>query len=384
MAASIYAATARWLDLIGEFDRREAYERFGFGCCSAWLAWRCSISSRTAREQVRVARGLRELPLVSQAFSRGDLSYSKVRALTRIREVRPGREADLLSLARHATAAQLDLLVRTHHRVTNDDAAAAIAQRAVEHHFNADGSITISARLPAEEASVVLKALDAAADELWRREEGESGSAEPVPKGRAPMADCLMEVVETYLDNPAAGSDQGESRRRRYQVVIEGGPPHIRGLTAISGGTLRRIACDSDRVSATDGRLSRTVPATMRRILSRRDPTCRFPGCNNRLVLDAHHIHHWADGGGTTLGNLVHLCRRHHRLVHELGWKLEGDPRDELVFLNPAGIRMVASPELPGASGTLRGAAGDFTDLSRGQRMNLGHAVEAMIDFCDP
>src|SRR3954451_3776304 len=84
LAAHIAAATARFLLLVAEFDRRAAYEKSGFGDCSTWLSWRCSLSARAARDHVRVARALSELPLLRDAFLRGELSYSKVRAVTKI------------------------------------------------------------------------------------------------------------------------------------------------------------------------------------------------------------------------------------------------------------------------------------------------------------
>jgi hypothetical protein len=104
LAAHIAAATCRWLELIAEFDRRAGYEAWGFHSCGAWVAWRCAVDPRSAREHVRVARALEGLPLVHEGFRRGELSYSKVRAITRI--ATPEIEAELLEMARWATASQ--------------------------------------------------------------------------------------------------------------------------------------------------------------------------------------------------------------------------------------------------------------------------------------
>ncbi len=116
LAARITAGSARWLELVAEFDRREGWG--GTGCRSTceWVAWRCALTPRSAREHVRVARALRELPLIREAFGAGALSYSKVRALTRVAD--PEGEAELVELARHATAAQLERMVRAARRVT--------------------------------------------------------------------------------------------------------------------------------------------------------------------------------------------------------------------------------------------------------------------------
>src|SRR5438094_9905263 len=105
LAAHLYAGTCRWLELVGELDRRGGWEESGCGSCAEWLAWRCALTPRAAREHVRVARRLPELPLIHGAFARGELSYAKVRALTRV--ATGETEEELLSLAGVLTAAQL-------------------------------------------------------------------------------------------------------------------------------------------------------------------------------------------------------------------------------------------------------------------------------------
>ena len=115
LSAQIQAATCRWLALVAEFDEREGWAEWGCASCAHWISWRCSMAPSAAREHVRVARRLRELPLLQAAFARGELSYSKVRALTRVEDV--VREEQLLELAQSATAAQLDRIVRGYRRV---------------------------------------------------------------------------------------------------------------------------------------------------------------------------------------------------------------------------------------------------------------------------
>src|SRR3989442_1033352 len=84
LAAHVHAAMCRWLCLVAEFDGREGWAAWGCRSCAEWISWRCSIAPGAAREHVRVARRLADLPLVRAAFARGELSYSKVRALTRV------------------------------------------------------------------------------------------------------------------------------------------------------------------------------------------------------------------------------------------------------------------------------------------------------------
>src|SRR5690606_12962749 len=120
---------------------------------------------------------------------------------------------------------------------------------------------------------------------------------------------------------------------------------HLEDGTRVSYETSRRIACDASRVrvlrgpggSVLDvGRRTRTIPPALRRALEVRDRRCRLPGCGRRFT-DAHHVRHWAEGGATSLGNCLLLCRHHHRLVHEGGWTIEwwGDARP--AFVDPRG-----------------------------------------------
>ena len=110
LSAHIHAATHRLLVLLAEFDRRGGWKQAGHRSCAHWLAWRTGIDIGAAREKVRSARALEALPLTSAAMARGQLSFAKVRALTRV--ATPANEADLLEMARAGTAANLERLVR--------------------------------------------------------------------------------------------------------------------------------------------------------------------------------------------------------------------------------------------------------------------------------
>jgi hypothetical protein len=112
LASHIHAATCRWLGLVAEFDRRRGWGQAGCKSCAHWISWRCAIAPSAAREHVRVAHRLEELPQIRAAFAAGRLSYSKVRALTRVENV--AREEILLRLAEHATAAQLERMLRAY------------------------------------------------------------------------------------------------------------------------------------------------------------------------------------------------------------------------------------------------------------------------------
>ena len=94
------------------------------------------------------------------------------------------------------------------------------------------------------------------------------------------------------------------------------------------------------------GRKTRTIPPALRRALDARDRGCRFPACGLRFT-DAHHIVHWADGGETTLGNTILLCRAHHRRVHEDGYRICTDRNGQVVFFTPTGKALFEAPPLP-------------------------------------
>jgi hypothetical protein len=181
LAGHLNASTCRFLELVAEFDARGGWSDWGAKSCAHWLSWRCSIEPVTAREQVRVARRLVELPLIRGAFADGRLSYSKVRALTRIEEIE--REDELLELALYATASQLERMVRGYRKVTNAGAAKVLERRSLHIRHDDDGSLIFRGRLPREEGAVFLKALELARNELrqarWRGQR--AGEAAPVP-----------------------------------------------------------------------------------------------------------------------------------------------------------------------------------------------------------
>lgn len=359
LAAHINAATARWLSLVGEFDRRNGHEAFGFVSCATWLAWRCSITPRAAREQLRVARRLGELPRIAAAFGRGNLSYSKARALTRA--ATPEMEAELLELAQEATAAQLERILSGYRQALEPDAcSSAMERRHVATRWEDDGSLSIRASLPAEEGALLLKALDLAREAIRRQRnegEGEAGSEGghlPAPD----RADALLALVETAIAGGVREAGGGD----RHQVVVHvdldalkggrgDGSASLEDGVALPRATARRLACEASIVSLIErdgepisvGRKTRSIPPALARALRSRDRGCRFPGCDRDRFVDAHHIEHWANGGETSMDNLIQLCRHHHRLVHEGGFTVSHE-RGGVTFRTPGGRVL---PEVP-------------------------------------
>ena len=165
LAGHLNAANYRFLKLIAEFDRCKGWGGDGAtASCAHWLNWKCGIGIGAAREKVRVARALENLPRVSSAMERGELSYSKVRELTRV--ACEGTEEYLVSIALHGTAHHVETLVRGFRRCKDAEEltreAHQQANRSVHYRFEDDGSLVLKARLPAEVGALVLKALQMA------------------------------------------------------------------------------------------------------------------------------------------------------------------------------------------------------------------------------
>jgi len=284
----------------------------------------------------------------------GGLSFTKVRAVTRV--ATPTNEAQLLEFAKAGSAANLERLVRGWKKLDRKAEVGAEQARFRTRRFSAfvdhDGMVVVKGRLDPEAGAMLMRAVEAASDALFRRE-ADTHEAEPEQR----RADAVGLLAERAL---AAGFADGApvsgSKAQRTQVVLhvdpatlseaeEPGMSELEDGTRVSAETSRRVACDTGVVRAgldeqgevlSVGRRTRTVPPAIRRALELRDRGCRFPGCGCRFT-DAHHIRHWADGGETTLGNLVLLCRRHHRAVHEGGMKVCLGKDDKVVFFAPSG-----------------------------------------------
>ncbi|MEQ1910628.1 MAG: DUF222 domain-containing protein [Vicinamibacterales bacterium] len=375
LAAQLHAATYELLVLLREFDERAGWN-CGFLSCAHWLHWRTGIDLGAAREKVRVAKALALLPRVSAAIRRGAISYAKVRAITRV--ATPQNEASLVDLALCGTAAHVERFVRAWRRVDRVEAGRETEVRHLRRELSIwvddDGMVVIRGRLTPEIGAVVQRALEAAADRLFRESAGAPSGAAMAEEATCGQrrADALGLLAETAL---AANLDCGKAGDR-YQVVLhvdasadaqavdvtdgteaglfDGTLELADGGTHVSEETSRRIACDAAVVvmhhdasgTVLDvGRKTRTIPSAIRRALHARDTRCQFPGCTARRC-DAHHVEHWIDGGVTRLENLVLLCRRHHRAVHEGGFAITRHPNGALAFHGPDGKPLEVAPVL--------------------------------------
>lgn len=343
LSARINAATYELLVLVRQFDERAGWLKCGLANCAEWLQWRCDLSVSAAREKVRVAHALKTLPLIAAAFSTGELSYTKVRALTRV--ARLDNEENLLSFALRTTASRVEERCRELRCGTLEslgEANRAHASRSLRVHRDAvRGVMTITVELPFETGELLEKALDRARDSTTLQ------MPELVDEcWSAQQADALVAVAGAYL---SGDGEKAASVSDNYLVTVHVDQTALARSDGRSGlpiESVKRLCCDSDAVVIVEneegeplsvGRKTRTVPAAIKRALRTRDKGCAYPGCHNTRFVDAHHIRHWSAGGETNLDNLMLLCSRHHRLVHEGGFRIERDYKNRWFFKRPDG-----------------------------------------------
>jgi hypothetical protein len=362
LASHLNARTYRLLVLVREFDDRMGWTKWGLRSCAEWLAWRCGMSVSAAREKVRTAQALRRMPAVAMAFADGRLSYSKVRALTRVTDL--SDEDSLLDYALRVTAPQVEERCRQIRNATPESSCG--AWRAWERRSltlvrdDARGIVRISVEVPVEQGEIIAQALERASetgDSVVGLEfkafpaDGvrDSANATFAANGwRAQQADALVAIAKDYLSGMPTG-EKRSSAADHYQLFVH------TDRSALHGGagrcdlpieTVKRLACDGSLITIVEdeegtpldvGRKTRTITNVLRRALWARDRHCRFPGCHNKCYVDAHHVEHWADGGETKLDNLMLICTYHHTLLHEGGFKIQRDAAGEPYFVRPDG-----------------------------------------------
>ena len=234
LAARIHAATYELLVMLRQFDAEAGWNN-GFLSCAHWLSWRTGIDMGAAREKVRVARALPGLPLNQAALRRGAVSYAKVRAITRV--ATPETEQKLLDVAFAGTASHVERIVRAWRRVDRVIAAQQADARHLSRHLSTwiddDGMVVLRGRLTPEIGAVVIRALNAAADQLFREAKAAPKPGRLVAEvdARQRRADALGRLAEVAL---AADLDAGTAGDR-FQVVL-----HV-DATAASRGQRRPI-----------------------------------------------------------------------------------------------------------------------------------------------
>ena len=440
LAAQIAAHTCRFLQVLGEFDAQEGWHQYAGMCSSAhWLSWRCGMSGSTAREHVRVARALRTLPLTKAEFAAGRLSYSKVRAITRVGTA--VNEDELVQAAQAASAVQLDRLcagIRTGAPIA--DVNDRHRRRRLTYRVEDDGSVCVSVRSSPEDGAVIVEALRRAQDYLEHTESQRETSAHQEPSEA--LEDDLARAEHSLLDalvliceqsdvgaGPAAERPSKKSTvektstecvraSRRSETVLHATlddlagaaqqglvGPHLELGPALHPETARRLSCDAgvvlhlhdDAPAGAEievrprsrpgrtidlGRRRRRPNAALFRALWDRDQGCVFPGCGRRRYLHAHHLRHWALGGPTTLRNMALLCGEHHRRHHEGGFELCRGRDGTLQTYGPDGTPIQSVPPSVASSTAERPAVSDARDVltaTDARPFNLGYAVSTLL-----
>jgi Domain of unknown function (DUF222)/HNH endonuclease len=344
------------LELVRHCEERQVWKDDGMPSMADWLSARFGLRYANAREWVRVANALDELPECAQAFGEGRLSWDQLRPLTEFAT----RESDHLYAAETpgVSVACVEAEARRARRISRGQAEDEHRERYLRWWWPSDGGLRLSGLLPAADGAVVTAALDRIVEQA-----AADGDGQPEDSMAARSADALFALASTRLAEDA-DADRACVVVHADAAALAGGEG---GASLDSGGALnsevlRRLACDArlelvvHGPSGTPlgvGRARRTVPAWMLRLLRRRDRGCRWPGCGRRRWLHAHHLVQWVDGGPTDMDNLALICSHHHHLLHELGWSVSGDPNGELRFWRPDGRALNTGP--PGLRPEVRG-----------------------------
>lgn len=340
LEALIRAARRVQLQVIAAHDTSRDWREDGVTSMAAWLAFELGLDRRTATELVSTAHRLEELPAVASAFGEGKISWDQLRPVVRV--ATRATDETWAETAPRVSAATLQRMARMARPVTPEEDDETRRLRSLVVSWSRDGAtLHLRGRLPREQGATVETALIRAASQAPR-----------LPDGTwAPLswrlADALTETAATAL---AADADTDRATvlvTTDLDTLVTGeGTAEVGGSTPITVETARRLACDcrlqlvvrnQDGITIGTGRTTRSIPPWLDRLLKLRDRGCRFSGCDRTRWTQGHHIVYWSRGGRTDLANLVTLCEFHHHLVHEGGWRIEGDPNRELRFIRPDG-----------------------------------------------
>jgi len=292
---------------------------------------------------VRVAHALKTLPDIDARYESGRLSWEKIVLITTI--ATPDDDEWWAELAETSNYAYLEAVVRYRRSLKRLEAQRQIRERSLSMRTDQDGVLRLTGRIPGVDGATVRKAIELLAEQVPPDPESQTYGA-----FHRRCADALVELSSARL---AADADPD---RATVVVHIDARDlNHINGQglpeygTPVAAEAARRLCCDGrvQLVAAAEsgepvgvGRVTRTVPPWLMRELWRRDRGCRYADCGRTRGVQAHHVIHWAHGGPTDLDNLVLLCKFHHRLVHEGGFRIIKDSFGRLRFVRPSGIAL--------------------------------------------
>lgn len=423
-SSQIAALTARMLDYLAEFDARLAWSGEGIASCAHWLSWQAGTSLRTAQEHVRVARAMRELPLVREEFLAGRISFSKVRAISRVATA--DRQEELLNFARAASAAQVEKLCAAIRDIdaewkhfmerlngeVPDDVEPPAPESWGRWTWNWDGTLSVNLRLNAVDGARLLAAAVRAEYDRTRTTDDpdlpspeEPHEAEPRPKttdrwrkapaNLAPALIAMSDTVIAGIDVPhvVLGADVLVHQVDDAAALDEGPPLRSAEREELEcGGTVREIGHDEGDSTMVAGRrlgptlrwgVKRRNPTTalVRTILTR-DQTCQAPGCGRIRFLHIHHVKFWSAGGPTDPDNLILLCGSHHRALHHGAFTIEALGDQRFAFRGTHGGLLVNAPihAAPPEWHPDMQVGSDGVTAKNGGRLDLLYATEVLYD----
>jgi len=346
---------AERLRRLAEIDRRGIFARDGHLSAASWLTTSFRVGWGQATQQVRTARGLESMPETRRALDAGELSLSAARILVQAREANPEAfarcEGTLVEAARVHQVRDLQRVTSHWQQSAEQERGEGSdetlpAMRRLHTSVTFRGMVRVDGDLDPVTGETLLTALRAVMDAEVRS--GAEDARSPAQR----RADALGEICRQWLDRANRPQVGGE----RPHVVVTVGVDELRSRRGsaeldhagpVASEVARRIACDASIIRVVMagpsepldvGRKTPVVSSAQRRAVTARDGSCRFPGCERPSPwCDAHHIVHWADGGPTSLRNLILLCRRHHTMLHERGGFGVIVEDGRLVFRRPDG-----------------------------------------------
>jgi hypothetical protein len=336
----INGCEAEFTRRLTRFDRGQGYAATAALSAKSWLRWMCNFSPSAASDRVAVSRELACLPQTMEAFAEGDFSYPHAAMIARTAErlgekMEANAETIMVTAAKELDPARLRVVTMHLRHFMDPDSVLDEANESNELRFlhlsqTLDGVFYLNGRFDSESGAILQTALNAL-------------SGPPMSEDkRSPSqrrADTLVELARQHLDRGSLPEVGGQRPHLAVTVSMatlakQPGSPaaELEWAQPIPADTARRLACDaaitpiflgSESNQPQAGQTTRSISGSQRKALVARDKGCRFPGCDRPADwTDAHHIQHWADGGKHSMPNLVLLCRRHHRKVHEEGWNL--------------------------------------------------------------
>lgn len=369
LASKRAAIDGRIVEILAEHgDRLSGPDDLG-----KWLSWAAGIRPTVATAFVRLANKASELPQITGALSKGEISFDKATTIARV--ATPETEQTLVAWAKGGAVSQLVSITSGYlkAKASDDGKDGAHLRRHLSYFFTEDGAFRMRAQMSADQGVMVARALDAAADALFEEQrtfkdhelsehhDGQQRRTRGDHLGSR-QADALVSLAETFLREGPADVVPSE----RYKVLVHvdaaalaGDPDATSELedgVGISHETALRLSCDckiqalleQDGIPIKLGRERRVVSPALRRVLQARDRCCVFPGCSARRRLQAHHVKHWVrDSGDTDPDNLALLCPRHHRLMHEGRYTMTFDGVSPPRFFRPDGSEVERVPKWP-------------------------------------